>query len=250
MSTFSRSLPLALSLVLFAAPEPMAASADAFSEARRLTPEVENGKRIFRYCIDCHQPNGWGSPAEAIPQTAGQHRSVIIKQLSDIRAGNRDARRMTPYAREDLLGGAQGIADVAGYVSTLPMTPTPSHGNGRDLGGAGAVYKTRCARLCHGMYGEGDDRTVKPRIHGQHYEYLFRQLKLIRDGKRRNANKAMVRRLDGLTDAALSALADYVSRLNPPAGLVAPRGWKNPDFLPLPRRRDAGQAGNDNLLTP
>lgn len=184
-----------------------------FREAQTRTPDVENGRRLYGYCMECHGPKAWGFPQQAIPQTAGQHRSVIIKQLRDIRAGNRAAPRMRPYAREDLLGGPQGIADVAGYLSSLPMTPWPSHGSGRDLGYAGALYKTRCAHLCHGLDGAGDARTRKPRIQGQHYEYLLLQLRLIRDGRRRNADKAMVRRLQDLSDAQLEILADYVSRL-------------------------------------
>ncbi len=120
---------------------------------------------------------------------------------------------MIPYARPDLLGGAQGIADVAGYLSGLPTTPNPQVGPGKNTGYGGAMYRVYCARLCHGQDGEGDAVTGKPRIRGQHYGYLFRQLKNIRDGVRRNANKAMVRRLQGVSDGQLEALADYVSRM-------------------------------------
>jgi len=209
---------------------PAATAEHPYERAARLTPDLENGRRIFERCIHCHGPEGWGSPAQAIPQIAGQHRSVITKQLWDIRDGNRDARDMTPFAREDLLEGPQGIADVAGYVSALPMTPQPSRGSGRKVTRGRAIYRTYCAKLCHGGNGEGHPRTYKPRIQGQHYEYLLRQLRLIRDGGRRNANRAMVRRIRGLDDLALGALADYVSRLRPPEELVAPAGWTNPDF--------------------
>jgi cytochrome c553 len=150
-----------------------------------------------------------------VPQTAGQHASVVIKQLGDISRGDRDAPRMGPYARPDLLGGAQGIADVAGYLSGLPPNPAPALGPGDQLGYGGALYKTRCARLCHGLHGGGDARTAKPRIQGQHFPYLLRQLRRIRDGQRRNANKAMIRRLQDLPDPALEALADHVARLPP-----------------------------------
>ncbi len=186
---------------------------ESFRRALRLVPDVTNGRRVFGYCIECHGPNAWGAPLDLVPQTAGQHASVIVKQLGDIHAGNREAERMIPYARPDLLGGAQGIADVAGYLSGLPTTPNPQVGPGKNMGYGGAMYRVYCARLCHGQDGEGDAVTGKPRIRGQHYDYLFRQLKNIRDGVRRNANKAMVRRLQGVSDGQLEALADYVSRM-------------------------------------
>lgn len=193
-----------------------ASSQGPFSEALMLAPDLFNGERVFGYCVKCHGPGAWGDGTQGVPQTAGQHATVVIKQLGDIHSGNRQAERMIPYARPDLLGGAKGIADVAGHLSRLPMTPHPMTGPGDELGYGGALYRTYCARLCHGRHGEGDARTRKPRIHGQHFSYLLRQLRQIRDGVRRNANAAMARRLQGMTDGQLQALADFLSRLRPP----------------------------------
>ncbi|HIJ35182.1 MAG TPA: cytochrome C, partial [Gammaproteobacteria bacterium] len=83
---------------------------------------------------------------------------------------------------------------------------------------------------CHGSNGQGDKKRFFPRLHGQHYAYLLRQLRWIRDGKRRNANPEMARRLGKLKENDLVILADYISRIKPPAEDVAPVGWKNPDF--------------------
>ncbi len=192
-----------------------ASSQGPFSEAFMRVPDLSNGERVFGYCVKCHGPGAWGKGPRGVPQTAGQHATVVIKQLGDIHAGNRRAERMIPYARPDLLGGAQGIADVAGHLSRLPVTPNPMTGPGDELGYGGALYRTYCAHLCHGRHGEGDARTRKPRVQGQHFSYLLRQLQHIRDGVRRNANAAMVRRLQGMTDGQLQALADFLSRLHP-----------------------------------
>ncbi len=199
-----------------------------FSEALMLPPDLPNGERGFGYCVKCPGPGAWGDGPQGVPQTAGQHATVVIKQLGDIHAGNRRAERMIPYARPDLLGGGQGIADVAGHLSRLPVTQNPMTGPGDELGYGGAMYRTHCARLCHGRHGEGDARTRKPRIQGQHFNYLMRQLQHIRDGVRRNANAAMVRRLQGMTDGQLQALADFLSRLRLPDAPV------KPGAIPLP----------------
>ena len=201
-----------------------------FREARNLEPNLENGKKIYLACAACHQPEGWGSTSGVIPQIAGQHFRVITKQLEDISNGNRDSRQMTPFANEALLGGAQGIADVAGYIASLPMTPAPEYGNGNNLSQGGSLYRAGCARLCHGKNGEGHNQKLKPRIQGQHYTYLVRQMKLIRDGQRKDAHKTMVRKIKRRSDEELEAMADYLSRMKPDPELLAPEGWKNPDF--------------------
>ena len=72
--------------------------------------------------------------------------------------------------------------------------------------------------------------TFVPRLHGQHYAYLVRQFRWIREGKRRNANPEMARQIQSLTEAEIDAVMDYVSRLDPPAERTAPAGWRNPDF--------------------
>jgi cytochrome c553 len=190
-------------------------TAEKFDQAHDLEPNLTSGRRIFDHCIECHGPKAWGSIANGVPQIAAQHAGVIIKQLRDIHQGLREVTPMIPYANPDLLGGAQGIADIAGFLSRLPMTPDPEQGEGDQLAYGGALYRTYCARFCHGRRGEGNAATRKPRIQGQHYSYLLRQLKHIRDGIRRNADKAMVRRLQGMTDSQLEALADYVSSLSP-----------------------------------
>ena len=92
------------------------------------------------------------------------------------------------------------------------------------------MFRTACASKCHGTAGEGNDFRLWPRLQGQHYMYLLRQMKLIRDGHRRFADNLMVRRLDRLSEQDLEAVADYLSRIEPDRESVAPPGWTNPDF--------------------
>jgi cytochrome c553 len=74
-----------------------------------------------------------------------------------------------------------------------------------------------------------------PRIQAQHYEHLVRQFQSIRDGKRRNANAEMAAEIASFDDRQTNAVADYVSRLEPPEEFRAPPGWHNPDFAQTPR---------------
>lgn len=207
----------------------VAAQGNEMDDALKLKPNLENGKQVFEVCTACHLPEGWGKEDGTFPQLSGQHRTVLIKQLADIRAKNRDAPTMYPFALPESIGGAQAIADVTAYIAQLPMNPNNGVGPGNDLAQGEKRYKDNCV-TCHGEKGEGNADKHYPRIQGQHYNYMLRQFEWIRDGKRRNANPDMVKQIKNFTDKDMKAVIDYTSRLKPPKELLGAPGWKNPDF--------------------
>lgn len=198
-------------------------------EALHLAPNLENGKDVYEVCSACHGINGWGLPDGTFPQIAGQHAKVAIKQLADIRALNRDNPTMYPFALPSEIGGPQAIADVAAYISQLPMNPENGVGPGTMLDKGKQLYADNCVR-CHGENGEGNNEKFYPAIYGQHYEYLLRQYKWIKEGKRRNANPDMVKQIQTFTDEDTIAVLDFVSRMKPPKERLGEPGWENPDF--------------------
>ena len=200
-----------------------------YDEALTLTPDVANGLNIYRECAACHEPEGWGHTTGSVPQIAGQHRKVVIKQLADFRAANRDSVLMAPYATVESIGGAQSVADVAEYISTLEISVENGKGPGTDLALGENIYQEHCTE-CHGESGEGHNDDLSPRIQAQHYKYLLRQFQWIRDGKRRNGNKKMATLAQDLSKSEITAVLDYASRLRPAEELTAPTNWKNPDF--------------------
>jgi len=192
-------------------------------KALELKGDANAGKEVYGVCAACHQPTAWGDPAGTFPQLAGQHPTVIIKQIADIRAGNRDNPTMYPFAIQ--IEGSQDLADLAAYLGTVPMNPNNPQGTGADLALGKKLFEDNCVR-CHGNVGEGNVADSYPLIGGQTYNYIVRQLKEIRDGKRRNANPDMVKQVNGFSDRDFLAVADFVSRLRTPNHL------KNLEKLP------------------
>lgn len=182
-----------------------------------LAGDPEAGARAYETCAVCHLPSGAGRPDGTFPVLAGQHASVIIKQIVDIREG----RRRNPVAQPHLLAlaGPQEIADVAAYIAALPPVEEAGVGDREDLDEGRRLYERDCAG-CHGSRGQGDASRFVPRIAGQHYAYLLRQLRNIAGGRRRDAHPGMFDVARRYRDAELQAVADYVSRIGsqaPPA---------------------------------
>mgnify|MGYP003377476526 FL=1 len=177
------------------------------------------------YCEACHLSHGQGNPDGSIPQLAGQHSSVLIKQLADIRSGLRYNPTMQPFARK--LADAQEVANVAAYISTLcipldsgkyagPATAeTVSHGK--------LLYEKECSQ-CHQPRGQGFKDMFYPVLAGQHYKYLLRQMTDIRDGRRGNSDPVMVRIVKNYNDDQLVAISAYMASLTTPFAMLMPPG--------------------------
>ena len=203
-------------------------------EAMHLKPDHENGIEVFEVCAGCHLTEGWGKPDGTFPQLAGQHQSVLIKQLADIRSKNRDNPTMYPFALPESIGGTQAMADVTAYIAKLPMNPENGKGGWKkgtpEFEQGAKLFADNCTK-CHGEKGRGKADKFYPRIQGQHYNYMLRQFEWIRDGKRRNANPDMVKQIKGFSDEDMQMVINYVSRIPVPKEELAPsKDWLNPDY--------------------
>ncbi|MGL5632906.1 MAG: c-type cytochrome, partial [Azovibrio sp.] len=86
-------------------------------EALKLKGDKVRGEEAYEVCGACHLPSGAGRPDGTFPQLAGQHTTVLIKQMADIRAGLRDNPTMYPFAVT--LTDPQELADVSVYIEGL-----------------------------------------------------------------------------------------------------------------------------------
>jgi cytochrome c553 len=181
-------------------------------DALRRRGNVGAGEAAFEACQGCHRVGALGRADGSYPRLAGQHAEVLIKQMVDVRSGRRGNPKMLPFADRHVLS-VQNIADLAAYLQALPVTADNGHGSGEALSAGAAAYGRDCAR-CHGVAGEGDAVRFFPRLAGQHYHYLLRASRMIRDRERRNSHPEMAELIRGYSDDELAAVADYISRLS------------------------------------
>jgi len=185
-----------------------------FADVTRLTPNTEHGIALFQTCAKCHGPDGGGSRAIGTPEIAGQHFRVLAKQLVDYQQDKRYDIRMEQIAKQHDLQGAQAIADVATYVSRLEWKTAGGIGDGELVAHGQEVYLQSC-RSCHGPEGEGDATAFVPRVAGQHYGYVLREMHDAVEGRRPNFSIKHIRLLQKLDHDDFVGVADFLSRMGP-----------------------------------
>jgi cytochrome c553 len=141
---------------------------------------------------------------------------VLVKQLVDFRHERRWGEQMRSIASRHHLDGPQELLDVAAYAESLPRWP-PLEGGGGDGTASNkgyVVYHRDCAS-CHGPLGLGDLRRMRPRLAGQRYAYLLRQLEETADRMRPGMDVEHVKLISALSTDERRGVADYLSRLSP-----------------------------------
>jgi len=201
---------------LLLAPQAFATSEaeDEYRAILKADIDASHGRILFEACARCHGPSGAGQSDGSVPAIAGQHFRVIARQLTDYRHDQRWDVYMEHFADFPSLIFAQDVADVAGYITGLDRVGPRAQGEGGYLDHGAELYARRCAS-CHGAHGEGSDNKGYPRLAGQHYPYLVRQMHDALEGRRPNFSRAHVRLLSRFDRDDIDGVADYLSRLSP-----------------------------------
>ena len=179
------------------------------------TGDPAAGAVAYEACVVCHGEDGGGRADGTFPRLAGQHASVVAKQISDIQSGRRGNPIMASHLTT--LTDPQEMADLAAFIALMPdpappdpVLPDPA--TSEDVTAGRLLYARDCAR-CHGDRGQGDAEAFVPLIAGQHRGYVLRQLRAIAGSLRRNAHPGMVETVFDYRDDELRDLASYVSSL-------------------------------------
>jgi cytochrome c553 len=185
------------------------------NEVLRAKANAVRGAGLFGQCSGCHGVEGNGDTNGSTPRIAGQHYRVIAKQLVDFRHGKRWDFRMEGMADQHHLATPADIADVAVYVAGLTRAGARGIGSGEFAEEGRRIYDAHC-QACHGRDGDGDPSRGVPRLGGQHYGYLMRQMYDAVDGRRVTLPGLHSQRIAPLDFPQVRAVADYLSRIGWP----------------------------------
>ena len=179
--------------------------ANDLADAPKLAKEV---------CSKCHGMNG-NSSSSLFPRLAGQTETYLENQLKSFREHSRG----DSHAKAYMWGIAGPLTDgqikgLAAYFSNFPPatgTPTANpelaaKGNALFHEGVPSRDIPAC-NSCHGENAEGNE--AFPRLAGQHYDYLVRQLQAFHGLVREN--EIMDENAKGLNEDDIIAIAEYLS---------------------------------------
>ncbi len=187
---------------------------------------AEDGEQYTESCAGCHGADG-NSAAASFPKLAGQHESYLLKQLIDIKSGDRVVPQMA-----GLLDGfdEEQMADISAYYASQEKTVGNADPDlvalGEQLyrGGNTETGVPSCAG-CHSPTGAGNGPAAYPMLSGQHADYIESQLYKFQRGYRASEPSDEARTNDGesrvmrttafrLKDFEIEALASYINGLH------------------------------------
>jgi cbb3-type cytochrome c oxidase subunit III len=195
-----------------AKPESTAPAASAPAPVAKL--DLAKGEASFgAVCAACHGADG-NSGTPAYPKLAQQHPEYLVKQLQEYKSGKRANAIMSGFASTL---SEQDMKNIAFWVTSKKAKPgfakekeLVTLGERIYRGGIADRQVPACAG-CHAPNGVGIPAQY-PRLSGQHAEYTDAQLKLFRDGSRKNSLQ-MTQVAAKMNDREIKAVADYIAGL-------------------------------------
>jgi cytochrome c553 len=113
--------------------------------------------------------------------------------------------RWMPAMSDPMLRTIRLVAATAALLAVSAAAAAP------DLERAKQLVESKCS-VCHGMQGESSGEFF-PRLSGQHADYIVKQLRDFREGRRKGE---MTRFAKGLADDVMEGLGQYFSRQKMP----------------------------------
>jgi cytochrome c553 len=173
------------------------------------------GKAKAATCGACHGADG-NSLVPSFPKIAGQGERYLVKQITEIKNGDRQVPQMMGF----VMGLSDtDIADISAYFASQTASggaadPTlVEAGKKIFLGGIQAKGVPACI-ACHGPNGKGVDAAGFPSLAGQHDAYTESQLKAFYSGERNNdANNVMRDIASRMHMKEIKAVSSYIQGL-------------------------------------
>jgi cytochrome c553 len=172
-----------------------------------LAQDIGAGGKKAEVCVACHGQNG-NSASPQYPILAGQTARYLYLQLRDFKEGRREEPLMKPII-EGL--SRQDMFDLAAFFAAQKPRGTGFKTDPAKVArGKSKAAEVLCT-MCHlgGFAGQNEI----PRVAGQHYAYVVKQLNDFRARRRTNDAGNMTSVARTLSDEDIENLAQYVADL-------------------------------------
>ena len=169
--------------------------------------DIEAGRAKAQACAACHGADG-NSPAGNFPNLAGQSWRYIYVQLKDFKEGRRKDALMSPMAAPL---SRQEMIDIANFYAVQTAKPSSFKADDAKIKLGKAKADENLCAMCHlgGFSGQNEI----PRVAGQQYEYIVKQMKDFKARNRTNDAGNMTSVAQSLTEADIENLAHYITSL-------------------------------------
>jgi cytochrome c553 len=155
-------------------------------------------------CFACHGPQGRSAQPE-FPILAGQSARYMYLQLRDFQEGRRSNPSMSPM----VVGMTRDEMHELSDYFALQQPPVQNHpvDQARSVLGKAKADETLCT-MCHlgGFKGQNE----VPRVAGQHFAYIVKQLGDFKARRRTNDAGSMTSVAGTLSDQDIENLANYL----------------------------------------
>ena len=158
-------------------------------------------------CAACHGAGG-NSPMPEVPILAGQTSRYIYLQLRDFKEGRRKNELMSPMAKDLTKEEMLALGD---YFAGQKRVVQNERGDAAKVDAGNKIADAALCTMCHlgGLAGQNE----VPRVGGQHYTYVKKQLMAFKYKERTNDAGNMQAVVRTLPDEELEALASYIATL-------------------------------------
>ena len=170
-------------------------------------PESTGVEAKAQACFACHGPNG-NSTNGMCPTLAGQNARYIYLELKDFKEGRRHDPQMDPMAAPLTQADMLALAD---YFSKQKQARSEFKADDAKVAAGRQKSDEVLCTMCH--LGDFVGQNEIPRVAGQQYAYIKKQLADFKARRRTNDAGNMTSVAGTLSDDDIENLAQYIANL-------------------------------------
>lgn len=170
--------------------------------------DVEAGKKMAQQmCVSCHGPKK--TLNNETPILSGQTWRYLYLQMKDFKEGRRSNQLMNPMMKNM---SKKDMYNLAAYYSESKYQSENEEGDQALIDKGRKIADDALCTMCH--LGSFKGQNEVPRVAGQNYSYIVKQLLAFKNKERTNDAGTMTAYTSNMTKDQIEAVAAYVANLH------------------------------------